>query len=82
MISNNHSGNIDHPICGTSFSLGDYNYVYLACATNPGTPSTDDVVSVKNAHGFDILNCVPDQSVSVKCDTNIGVGQRFLCTAP
>jgi hypothetical protein len=82
VISNNHSGNVDRPICGTSFSLGDYNSVYLACATNPGTPSTDDVISVKNANGFDILKCVRDQSIGVNCGTNTGVTQHFLCKAP
>lgn len=80
MISNNHAGNVDYPICGHSFSIGSYNYVYLSCATNPGTPATDDVIAVKNAHGFDILKCVPDTTVSEKCDTTVSVGQKFLCS--
>jgi hypothetical protein len=77
----NNSGFPDRPICGSPFSVGNLNNVSLACGTSPVTPTTSDVVAVKDTNGNKIENCVSAIGDYYQCDfTGTGLMQQFICT--
>ncbi|KAL9619114.1 MAG: hypothetical protein Q9160_006203 [Pyrenula sp. 1 TL-2023] len=80
-IQVNNSGFPDRPICGSSFSVGNLNDVSLECATSPVTPTTSDVIAVRDSAGNKIENCVTAKSDYISCD-NVGTAleQEFICT--